>query len=655
MTRTPAAARPHLFRDRREAGTVLGQQLSHHRGDDVLVLGLARGGVPVAWQVAAALAAPLDVFVVRKLGAPANPEVAVGALAPGQRIVIDDDIVRAFDVRPDELDRIIARESRELTRRESVYRGDRPPPRVRGRTVILVDDGLATGASMRAAIAALRDLGPARIVAAVPAAPESTCAEMSRLVDEMVCATTPTPFRAVGDSYWNFTQTTDAEVAQWLGAPTTGHVPEPDPPLTALRRRARPAPNGIPAPEAIDDLVGDARVVLIGESTHGTHEFYAARAAITQYLLAEHDFCAVAVEADWPDAYRADCFARGRGRDAHAGDALGDFTRFPTWMWRNTVVRDFLTWLRRHNADHPDDAAGFYGLDLFGLRRSAAAVIDYLDRVDPDAAARARDRYGCFDRFPDHERSYGYAAAFGAGETCEREVIEQLKELRDNAFRRLGVDGPAPDAEEARFYAERNASAVRAAEEYYRAMFGGRTLSWNLRDTHMADTLRALDEHLTRRRGRPARIVVWAHNSHVGDGAATELADDGQLTLGQLARRAYGPAARLIGLCTRGGTVLAADEWDGPARRFDVVPALPDSVEDLLTELEAGPILLRSDIGDATAAAAWDAPRLARAIGVVYRPDTERHSHYFYVRPARQFDAMIHIPQTRALRPLDPL
>ncbi|MCM6772126.1 erythromycin esterase family protein [Nocardia sp. CDC159] len=653
---SPATARPHLFRDRREAGAVLAQHLSHYRDRaDVVVLGLARGGVPVAWQVAAALNASLDVFVVRKLGAPDNPEFAVGALAPGDRIVIDDDIVRALRVAPEQLDRIIAREGRELARREAAYRGGRASLGVRGRTAILVDDGLATGASMRAAIAALRELAPARIVAAVPTAPESTCAELGQLVEEMVCATTPTPYRAVGDSYWDFTQVTDHEVGQLLDAPTTGHRPGPDPDLAALRRLTRPAPGGIPTPEAIDELVGEARIVLIGESTHGTHEFYAARAAITQYLVAEHDFRAVAAEADWPDAQRVDRFVRGRGRDARAEDALGDFERFPNWMWRNTVVRDFVGWLRAHNRAHPGDAAGFYGLDLYSMQRSVAEVIAYLDRVDPAAAARARRRYGCFDQFPDQGQSYGYAAAFGAGDSCERQVIEQLMELRDTDFRQVAADEPGLDADEAHFYAERNAATVRDAEEYYRAMFGGRTLSWNLRDTHMADTLRALDEHLTRRRGHPARIVVWAHNSHVGDSAATELADDGQITLGHLVRGLYHHReSRLIGMSTHGGTVIAADEWGGPARRFDVRPALPGSVDDLLTDVGNGPILLHCASTQPAAVAALDAPRLGRAIGVIYRPDTERHSHYYYVRPGQQFDAMIHIPQTTALRPLGP-
>ncbi|MBF6327804.1 erythromycin esterase family protein [Nocardia transvalensis] len=651
MTRAPVAlTHPHVFRDRREAGTVLAEHLSHYRGrSDVVVLGMARGGVPVAWEVAAALEAPLDVFVVRKLGAPANPEFAVGAIAPGDRIVIDDDTVRALGVTAEQLEYITGRESRELARREAAYRGDRPPPDLRGRIVILVDDGLATGASMRAAVGTLRDMAPARLVAAVPAAPESTCVEMNRLVDEMICATAPAPFRAVGDSYWDFTQVTDQEVSQLLGTPTSAHT-VPAAPSAALRRAVHPAPNGIPTPDAIDALVGDARIVLIGESTHGTHDFYQARAAITQYLIAAHDFCAVAAEADWPDAYRVDCYVRGRGTDSSATEALGDFARFPAWMWRNTVVRDFVSWLRTHNRTRPGRAAGFYGLDLYNMQRSVAEVIAYLDRVDPPAAARARERYGCFDHFPTEGQSYGYAAAFGAGEPCEQQVIEQLMELRANAFRADSVQ--AADGEEARFYAERNAATVRDAEEYYRAMFGGHTLSWNLRDTHMLDTLAALDAHLSRRRGRPARIVVWAHNSHVGDADATELSADGQITLGGLARRQYGRASRLIGMSTATGTVTAADEWGAPPRQFDVRPALPDSVEEVLQNIGMGPILMRSDTTDPAAAAAWDAPRLGRAIGVVYRPETERPSHYYYVRPAQWFDAMIHIPNTQALQPL---
>lgn len=649
-----------VFRDRGEAGRVLANLLGAYRNrPGVIVLGLARGGVPVAWEVAAALGAPLDTFIVRKLGAPGHEEFAVGALASGGRVVLNDDVVRGLHLSPQDLRAVADREGRELVRREAAYRDGRPPVDVTGKTVILVDDGLATGASMFAAVQALRDAEPAHIVIAVPAAPESTCREFAGLVDDVVCASMPTPFRAVGESFWDFRQVGDDEVRRLLATPTTGATARtrglPDP-AEVLRSAAIDAPHGIPPRPALEELIGDARIVLIGESSHGTHEFYQARAAITQWLIEEKGFCAVAAEADWPDAYRVNRYVRGVGDDTDADAALSGFERFPAWMWRNTVVRDFVEWLRTHNAhraDHGRGQAGFYGLDLYSLHRSMHEVVAYLDTVDPKAAARARERYACFDHASaDDGQAYGFAAAYGAGPSCERQAIEQLVELHDNAWAYAQRDGLL--AEDELFYAQQNAQTVRNAEVYYRAMFSGRVSSWNLRDKHMAQTLEALVTHLDRHPNTPpARIVVWAHNSHVGDARATEVWADGQLTLGQLVRERYGDDARLIGLSTYSGTVTAASDWGGIAERKAVRPALDGSVEELLHQVGASPVLVSARLNPDAAPPLGDV-RLGRAIGVIYRPETERQSHYFHVRPADQFDAMIHIDKTRAVEPLEP-
>ncbi|BBZ45385.1 hypothetical protein MPRM_26660 [Mycobacterium parmense] len=626
--------------------------------DDVIVLGLARGGLPVAWEVAAALHAPLDAFIVRKLGAPGHEEFAVGALASGGRVVINDDVVRGLRITPQELRAIAEREGRELARREASYRDGRPPIDVTGRTVILVDDGVATGASMFAAVQALREADPAHIVIAVPAAPESTCREFAGLVDDVVCASMPTPFFAVGESFWDFRQVTDEEVRRLLATPTTGTPVRTAPatPAEVLRSVAIDAPQGVPPREALAQIIGDARVVLIGESSHGTHEFYEARAEITKWLIEEKGFCAVAAEADWPDAYRVNRYVRGIGEAESADEALSGFERFPAWMWRNVVVRDFVDWLRARNRLHESNGrvqAGFYGLDLYSLHRSMAEVIAYLDAVDPKAAARARERYACFDHASaDDGQAYGFSAAFGAGPSCEKEAIEQLVDIQRNALAYARTDGLL--AEDELFYTHQNAQTVRNAEVYYRAMFSGRVTSWNLRDKHMAQTLEALLNHLDRHLDTPsARIVVWAHNSHVGDARATEVSSDGQLTLGQLVRQRYGDDARLIGMSTYSGTVTAASDWGGVAERKAVRPALNGSIEELLHETGGEAFLLSARLGP-EAAGPLGAVRLGRAIGVIYRPETERQSHYFHVRPADQFDAMIHIDRTRALEPLEP-
>ncbi|TDO17350.1 erythromycin esterase-like protein [Mycobacterium sp. BK086] len=659
-TRSLAKNSPRrVFRDRREAGRVLADLLGAYRGrDNVLVLALPRGGVPVAWEVAATLGAPLDVFVVRKLGAPGHEEFAFGALASGGRVVVNDDIMRALRITPQQLRDVAEREGRELHRREAAYRAGRSPLNVAGKTVILVDDGLATGSSMLAAVQALREADPAEIVIAVPAAPESTCREFAAIVDDVVCASMPTPFLAVGESFWDFRQVDDDEVRDLLSLPTVGPGTAPisarETPAQIVAHNSVDAPGGLPPYEALEEVIGDARIVMIGEGSHGTHEFYETRAAITKWLIEEKGFCAVAAEADWPDAYRINRFVRGRGDDTTAEQALRGFERFPAWMWRNVVVRDFAHWLRDHNRRRQAEggsSAGFYGLDLYSLHRSMKEVITYLENIDPLAASRARERYSCFDHTSaDDGQAYGFAAAFGAGVSCEREAVEQLAEMHRSAGEFMRSDGLL--AEDELFYAQQNAQTVANAEVYYRAMFSGRVTSWNLRDRHMAQTLDALMHHLDRHDDQSARIVVWAHNSHVGDARATEVGSDGQLTLGQLARERYGDAVRLIGLTTYSGTVTAASEWGAHAERKVVRPALPGSVEELFHE--AGrPAFLISPMISRDAAEPLDAVRLGRAIGVIYQPATERQSHYYHVRPGEQYDAMIHIDNTRALEPLE--
>jgi erythromycin esterase-like protein/predicted phosphoribosyltransferase len=609
--------------------------------------------------VAAALGVPLDAFIVRKLGAPDHEEFAMGALASGGRVVVNDDVVRALRVTPHQLRAVAEREGRELIRREAAYRCGRRPIDVAGKTVILVDDGLATGSSMFAAVQSLRDADPAEIVIAVPAAPESTCREFAGIVDDVVCATMPTPFRAVGESFWDFRQVTDAEVRDLLTTPTEGFAAArtrvEETPADVINRVAVDAPSGVPPVEALEEIIGDARIVLIGESSHGTHEFYQARAEITKWLIEEKGFDAVAAEADWPDAYRVNRYVRGLGDDESADEALSGFERFPAWMWRNVVVRDFVDWLREHNRQRAEQGGaqvGFYGLDLYSLHRSMQEVISFLDNVDPRAAARARERYACFDHTSaDDGQAYGFAAAFGGGLSCERQAVEQLVEMQRNAVEYARRDGLL--AEDELFYAQQNAQTVRNAEVYYRAMFGGRVSSWNLRDQHMAQTLQALQSHLGRhRQGEPGRIVVWAHNSHVGDARATEVGSDGQLTVGQLAREHYGEESRLIGLTTYTGTVTAASEWGGMAERKVVRPALNGSVEEMFHETGRQAFLV-SPMISRDAAEPLDAVRLGRAIGVIYLPATERQSHYYHVRTGDQFDAVIHIDNTRALEPLE--
>lgn len=399
------------------------------------------------------------------------------------------------------------------------------------------------------------------------------------------------------------------------------------------------------------ELIGGARFCLLGEASHGTHEFYRERAEMTKRLIREKGFTAVAVEADWPDAFRVNRYVRGLGDDRSADEALGGFKRFPTWMWRNTVVLDFVEWLREHNASLPPGAGrvGFYGVDLYSLYASMEAVLGYLDKIDPEAARRARYRYSCFEHYAEDTQAYGYAATFGLTESCEGEVVNQLVELRRSAAEYASRDGRV--AQDEFFYAEQNARLVKNAEEYYRSMFRGRVESWNLRDQHMAETLDALVAHLLSQ-GQEPRVAVWAHNSHLGDARATEMGDAGEWNVGQLVRQRYGRESVLVGFTTYAGTVTAASDWDAPSEHKRVRPALAGSYEALFHETGVPNFLLNLRDDDKVAYA-LRGPLLERAIGVIYLPRTERQSHYFGARLSEQFDALIHLDETRALEPLE--
>jgi erythromycin esterase-like protein len=414
------------------------------------------------------------------------------------------------------------------------------------------------------------------------------------------------------------------------------------------------------SPEDYDpllDAIGEARFVLLGEASHGTSEFYRERAAITKRLIEEKGFTAVAAEADWPDSARLNRFVKG-GDLLEGTDPLSEFRRFPRWMWRNTEVLDFSIWLRQWNdaLERGRAKTGFYGLDLYSMHASAEAVLAYLDRVDPEAALRARDRYNCFDGGASDETRYGYVSALDLDDSCEDEVVAQLVEMQRKSLEYAARAG-AGEADDF-FDAEQNARLVVDAERYYRTMFMGGISSWNLRDRHMADTLDALEAHLGRTQGRPPKIVAWEHNSHIGDARATDARDQGELNVGQLTRERHSGETYLLGFTTYGGTVMAASEWGAAGEAKRVRPALAESYEALLHNAGAETAGLDAfflDLRDESEVMReLAAPRLERAIGVVYRPETERASHYFRARLPEQFDGLLHFDHTHAVDPLGP-
>ncbi|NVN87286.1 MAG: protein-L-isoaspartate(D-aspartate) O-methyltransferase [Rhodopseudomonas sp.] len=443
----------------------------------------------------------------------------------------------------------------------------------------------------------------------------------------------------VGEEGWAGPKQDSARVHRPLKPVTSEH--------DMLVRQLADAAEPFPSIEGADlnplmQRIGSARIVLLGEASHGTSEFYRMRERITRDLIVKKGFRFVAIEADWPDAARVDHYVRHFQFPPSEWTA---FARFPTWMWRNNEVRDFVSWLRKHNGTvERDQRVAFHGLDLYSLYDSIRSVLDYLDEVDPKSAKVARERYGCLTPWQRDPATYGHAALTGSYPTCEADVVRTLTDLLAKRRAYAEHDGE-------RFLdAEQNARLVANAERYYRIMYYGSRASWNLRDSHMFATL----QNLLAFHGPDSKAVVWAHNSHIGNAAATEMSERGEHNLGQLCRKEFGDQAYLVGFGTHDGTVAAATEWGGPMEIKTVQPALPNSYEQLChaTGLARFMLGLRGR-PELIGAQGLGKPKLERAIGVIYRPETERASHYFQAVLPKQFDEYIWFDSTSAVTPFD--
>ncbi len=445
----------------------------------------------------------------------------------------------------------------------------------------------------------------------------------------------------IGDEGWTEKETSDFETAASRKLPT--RIPKQAPKISSLIADCGEPFESIETVDLAPMLkrIGDARVVLIGESSHGTSEFYQIRALITRALIEQKGFNFVAIEADWPDAARIDHYVRHQEYPPAEWTA---FARFPTWMWRNQEVREFVDWLREHNKDRsPSERAAFYGLDLYSLYRSINQVLEYLKSVDPHAQQIARKRYGCLTPWQADPATYGHAALSGTYKSCEFEVVKMLTELLEKQSQYTPQDG------ERYFDAVHNAKLVANAEKYYRTMYYGSRASWNLRDGHMFATLNSLLQH----HGLSSKAVVWRHNSHLGNAAATEMSNRGEINLGQLCRNQFGNDCYAIGMGTHTGTVAAASEWNSPMEIKHVVPSLPESGERLFHDSGIPKLLLPLRKSKSTELLdALSLPRLQRAIGVIYHPESELASHYFESRLAAQFDEWIWFDETQAVTPM---
>lgn len=444
----------------------------------------------------------------------------------------------------------------------------------------------------------------------------------------------------IGEEGW---QTAKGESSAPVRREPRPVAPEEETLVRSLADAAEP----FPSIEAADlgplmARIGSARIVLLGEATHGTSEFYRMRERITRDLIVKKGFHFVAIEADWPDAARVDHYVR---HFRYPPSEWTAFARFPTWMWRNTEVRDFVSWLRKHNgAVEKGKRVAFHGLDLYSLYDSIRSVLSYLDEVDPASAKVARERYGCLTPWQRDPATYGHAALTGSYPTCESDVARALTDLLAKRRAYAEHDGE-------RFLdAEQNARLIANAERYYRIMYYGSRASWNLRDSHMFDTLK----NLLAFHGPESKAVVWAHNSHVGNAAATEMAARGEHNIGQLCRKEFGEQAYLVGFGTHSGTVAAATDWGGPMEVKTVRPSLPNSYEQLCHAVGLPRFMLGlRGRGDLFGPNGLGKERLERAIGVIYRPETELASHYFQTSLPEQFDEYIWFDDTRAVTPLD--
>lgn len=392
------------------------------------------------------------------------------------------------------------------------------------------------------------------------------------------------------------------------------------------------------------DRIGDARVVLIGEASHGTSEFYRMRQRITQELIKRKGFSIIGIEGDWPDVEQIDDYTRLK--DGKAERPREAFARFPSWMWRNKEVLSFVEWLRAENEKRdPADRTWFCGLDLYSLFSSAHEVIEALERNGETELARvAKTRYSGLLAYEPEPQKYGSAVFLAAQEAQEQEVVSMLRDLLDRRLKER--DGGSPEWERA-FDAEQNARVVANAEEYYRALFYGRHSTWNLRDGHMFETLRLL----LKEKGDDAKAVVWAHNSHIGDARSTEMGRRGELNIGQLCAEHFGADSYRIGFGTHTGTVAAADNWDEPVRIMEVNPSIYGSHERACHESGISRFLL--PLGGVRGALGEEARASERAIGVIYRPETEMLSHYFEAELDTQFDEYVWFDESRAVTPFE--
>lgn len=620
-----------IFQDRKHAGRLLGEALSHYKNEDAIIFALPRGGVPVAAEISAALKLPLDVLIVRKIGAAFQAELAAGAICEDEQPIWNQSVLSQIGLNTDDLAPTLRVEKEKIKKQRALFRNNEKVSSVSHKTVIVVDDGLATGFTMLAAIKFLRKKGAAKIVVAVPVAAEKSARQLKSKVDEVVVLEKPVDLWSVSQWYDDFSQVEDEDVVAQLHKNNLSKVADIADEITKSLFKFK-KPNDL---HSLAESVKNKRVVMLGESTHGTAEFYEIRAELSKLLIENYGFNFIAVEGDWPDAYRLNQYIK-KGEGESAREVLKRIHRWPTWMWANEHIADLAEWMKHKNA-------GFFGLDVYSLFQSMDEVVRYLKENDPELAKEVQKRYSCFEPFESDEISYAKSLIkYPAG--CKAEVLSNLQEMLKLRIKKITED------DDELFSSQQNALIVSNAEAYYRAMIGTEDNSWNVRDTHMMETLNRLLE----RHGEGAKAIVWAHNTHIGDYRATDMADAGYVNLGGLARQSYGKEnVALVGFSTFHGTVMASHAWGGVEEIMTVPAAAESSYEFQFHKaaIQAGAsqyFLLFTN---------GSHPQLLkklghRAIGVVYDPSRELKSNYVPTELANRYDAFVYVDLTHPLQSL---
>jgi erythromycin esterase len=634
------------FENRSEAGKLLAEKLFHLSHFDPIIMALPRGGVPIAYEVSQKLKTQMDVVLVKKIHAPGSPEFAIGAVAEDEKPMLQEDYIKRENLDREKIENIIKKRIAENKKRQRLYREKMSALSLVGRTVIIVDDGLATGSSMLAAVRWIKSQKAKRVIVAVPISSTYGANILKIYADDFISLITADNMMAVGMWYNDFNQISDEEVLQYLELrPLEKEKANDDQGTrkTIVEEAVLYAKPFLQTKDLKMKMIADMaknKIVMLGESTHGTQEYYQMRREISEILIKDHGFSFIAVEGDWPSCHRLCDYLYSRNGDEAKKMVHNSFHRWPTWMWSNTEIPPLIEWMKTNHM------GGFYGLDVYSLFESLEEIKKYLNKIDPDLAEEIEQNYQCFDSFKANEMKYAESLLkLPAG--CKDEVVTNLRELLRIKLRNTKLN------RRELFDLKQNAKVIRDAENYYRTMLSGGAESWNVRDTHMMDTL----ENLLHLHGEDSKAIVWAHNTHVGDYHATDMLSEGYVNLGGLAREKFGPDnVYLLGFGTHHGTVKAGKAWGRDGEDMELPDARATSYEDHfhkvcgalncsqfflpLNKLHRGSALFKR-FGH-------------RAVGVVYDPIREGHGqNYVPTKLAERYDGFIFIDETHALQSLD--